>query len=269
MGATPSLDRVPPPGRLRHAHGRAPAVWTPWRTIAGFGVVSLAGDMVYEGMRSVAGPFLGSLGASALVVGVVTGAGEALALVLRLFSGPLADRSGRYWSLTILGYAMTAVCVPLLAVAPFVGSLGLALAATLILLERAGKAIRSPSKSALLARVAVAVGRGRGFAVQKALDQVGAFAGPLLVAGVIAVTGMQWPAFAVLAVPGAACMLLLFALKRHSGDELSDSKAIAAPVVTDGPPFRRHPPWTPSSDRGRCRHRSTRSRRPARSAPWG
>ena len=104
-----------------------------------------------------------------------------------------------------------------MAVAPFVGSLGLALAATLILLERDGKAIRSPSKSALLARVAVAVGRGLGFAVQKALDQVGAFAGPLLVAGVIAVTGTQWPAFAVLAAPGAACMLLLFALKRHSG----------------------------------------------------
>jgi MFS family permease len=209
-------------------------VWTPWRTIVGFGVVSLAGDMVYEGMRSVAGPFLGSLGASALAVGVITGAGEALALVLRLFSGPLADRSGRYWSLTILGYAMTAVCVPLLAVAPFVGSLGLALAATLILLERAGKAIRSPSKSALLARVAVAVGRGRGFAVQKALDQVGAFAGPLLVAGVIAVTGLQWPAFAVLAIPGAACMLLLFTLKRHSSDELSDDPAVppSSPVGT-------------------------------------
>ncbi len=186
--------------------------------------------MVYEGMRSVAGPFLGSLGASALLVGVITGAGEALALVLRLFSGPLADRSGRYWSLTILGYAMTAICVPLLAVAPFVGSLGLALAATLILLERAGKAIRSPSKSALLARVAVAVGRGRGFAVQKALDQIGAFAGPLLVAGVIAVTGVQWPAFAVLAIPGAACMLLLFTLKRHSSGELSDSRVVAGPV---------------------------------------
>ena len=111
--------------------------------------------------------------------------------MLRLFSGPYADRGGRYWSLTILGYAMTAVCVPLLAVTPFVGSLGLALAATLILLERAGKAIRSPSKSALLARVAVSVGRGRGFAVHKALDQVGAFAGPLLVAGVIALVGID------------------------------------------------------------------------------
>jgi MFS family permease len=209
-------------------------VWTPWRTVVAFGVVSLAGDMVYEGMRSVAGPFLASLGASALAVGLITGAGEAVALILRLFSGPLADRSGRYWSLTILGYAMTAVCVPLLAVAPFVGSAGLALAATLILLERAGKAIRSPSKSALLARVAVSVGRGRGFAVHKALDQVGAFAGPLLVAGVIAVAGVEWPAFAVLAVPGAACMLLLFTLKRHTDaappEAASDTEP--APVST-------------------------------------
>jgi MFS family permease len=186
--------------------------------VVAFGVVSLAGDMVYEGMRSVAGPYLGSLGASALMVGLITGAGEAMALLLRLFSGPLADRTGRYWSLTILGYAMTAVCVPLLALAPFVGGVGLTLAATLILLERAGKAVRSPSKSALLARVASSVGRGRGFAVHKALDQVGAFAGPLVVAGVIAVAGVQWPAFAVLAVPGAACMLLLFTLRRHIVD---------------------------------------------------
>lgn len=194
-----------------------------------FGAVSLAGDMVYEGMRSIAGPFLGSLGASALLVGLITGAGEAMALLLRLVSGPLADRSGRYWSLTILGYAMTAVCVPLLAVAPFVGSVGLALAAALILLERAGKAIRSPSKSALLARVTVSVGRGRGFAVHKALDQVGSFAGPLVVAGVIALAGVQWPALAVLAIPGAVCLLLLLTLKRHSADAASEHGA-AQPV---------------------------------------
>src|SRR6478735_6998707 len=213
-----------------------PAAWTPWRTVVAFGTVSLAGDMVYEGMRSIAGPFLGSLGASALIVGLITGAGEAIALVLRLFSGALADRTGRYWSLTILGYAMTAVCVPLLAVTPFVGSLGLALAAILMLLERAGKAIRSPSKSALLARVAVAVGRGRGFAVHKALDQVGAFAGPLLVAAVIAVTGLDWPAFAVLAVPGAACMLLLFTLKRHTESGLTEGHATVTPASTSVEP---------------------------------
>ena len=193
--------------------------WSPWRTVVAFGVVSLSADMVYEGMRAVAGPFLGALGASAAEVGFITGAGEAMALILRLFSGSWADRSGRYWSLTIVGYAMTAICVPLLAVTPFVGGAGLALAATLILLERAGKAVRSPSKTALLARVAGQVGRGRGFAVHKALDQVGAFAGPLLVAGVIALVGTTWPSFVVLAVPGAVCMLLLYALRGRSGLE--------------------------------------------------
>ncbi len=209
-------------------------------------MVSLAGDMVYEGMRSVAGPFLGSLGATALVVGLVTGAGEAMALLLRLFSGPLADRTGRYWPLTILGYGMTAVCVPLLAVAPFIGGAGLLVASALILLERAGKAIRSPSKSALLARVAVPVGRGRGFAVHKALDQVGAFAGPLLVAAMIAVTGVQWPALAVLSIPGAACMVLLFVLRRRSSTDAVTRAAAADSVAVSEAPVGEIPQVTPA-----------------------
>lgn len=175
----------------------------------GFGVVSLAADMVYEGARSITGPLLASLGASALLVGVVTGGGEALALVLRVVAGPLADRSGRYWTLTLAGYGLMAVCVPLLAVTPFVGAAGLGVACALVLAERAGKAIRSPAKTALLAEAASLVGHGRGFAVHKALDQVGAFAGPLLVAGVVAATGAIWPGLALLAVPGGAAMVLL------------------------------------------------------------
>ena len=189
--------------------------WSPWRAVVTLGLVSLAADMVYEGMRSVAGPFLGSLGASALTVGLVTGAGEAVALVLRLVTGTWADRRQRHWRLTVLGYAMTAVCVPLLAVAPFLGGAGVAVAATLILLERTGKAIRSPAKSALLARMTARTGRGRGFAVHKALDQVGAFTGPLLLTGVVAVTGVLWPGFVLLAIPGIVAMLLLALLARR------------------------------------------------------
>lgn len=192
--------------------------WSAWRVVLWFGGVSLAADMVYEGARSMYGPLLGSLGASALVVGVVTGLGEAMALVLRLVFGPLADRSGRYWGLTIAGYALTAVCVPLLAVTPFVGGAGLVLAAGLILLERSGKAVRSPSKSALLAHVAGAVGRGRGFGVHKAMDQVGAFAGPLLVAAVVAATGVIWPGMLVLAVPGAVALVILAVLRAKVPD---------------------------------------------------
>jgi MFS family permease len=198
--------------------------------VVGFGVVSLAGDMVYEGARSIYGPLLASLGASALVVGVVTGAGEAAALVLRLVFGPLADRTGRYWSLTLVGYGLTAVCVPLLALTPFVGAAGLTLAVVLILAERAGKAVRSPSKSALLAHAAGAVGRGRGFAVHKALDQVGAFAGPLCVAALIAVTGVIWPAMAVLAVPGAVAIGLLTWMRMRVPDPSVHDLTVPAPV---------------------------------------
>jgi len=141
-----------------------------------------------------------------------------MALVLRLVFGSLADRSGRYWSLTLVGYLMTAVCVPALAVAPFVGGAGLALACALILAERTGKAVRSPAKSALLAHAAGAVGLGRGFAVHKALDQIGAVAGPLLVAAVAALTGLLWPALALLAVPGAVAIGLLLWIRRRMGD---------------------------------------------------
>lgn len=184
----------------------------------GFGVVSLAADMVYEGARSVYGPLLASLGASALIVGLITGAGEAAALALRLVSGPLADRTRRYWTLTTVGYALTAVCVPLLAVTPRLGAAGLVTAAVLIVVERLGKAVRSPAKSVLLADAAGAVGMGRGMGVHKALDQVGAFAGPLLLAALTtAAGGLLWPGLAGLAVPGALAMVLLVLLRRRAG----------------------------------------------------
>ena len=203
-----------------------------WRVVWWFGFVSLAADMVYEGARSVYGPVLAALGASAVVVGLVTGAGEAVALVLRLAFGPIADRTGRYWSLTILGYGLTAVCVPLLALAPRLGVAGLGFAATMILLERLGKAIRSPSKSALLAHVASAVGRGRGFGVHKALDQVGAFAGPLVVSAVVAIASL-WAGMAVLAAPGAIALLLLLTLRRRVPDPSVYDDAPTAPPADE------------------------------------
>ena len=96
----------------------APAL-SAWRVVLGFGFVSLAVDMVSDGGRSLAGPLLGQLGATALLVGVVTGAGEAIAQGLRLVSGPWADRTRAYWSFTLAGYVMTAVSIPLLALSPF------------------------------------------------------------------------------------------------------------------------------------------------------
>ena len=112
---------------------------------------------------------------------------------------------------------------------------GVAVASALILLERVGKAVRSPAKSVLLARMAETTGRGRGFGVHKALDQVGAFAGPLLLAGVAAVTGALWPGLALLAVPGAVSLLLLAQLRRRVPSVAEPGPEDAAPVPGPGP----------------------------------
>ncbi|MEK0155973.1 MFS transporter [Arthrobacter oryzae] len=180
-----------------------------------FGLVSLAVDAVSDGARPLSGPLLAQLGASALLVGLVTGGAEAAAQGLRLVFGPWADRTGKYWTFTLAGYALTALCIPLLAVTPVLGAAGLALASVLIIGDRVGKAVRSPAKTVLLAAVAEPIGRGRAFAVHKTLDLVGAFSGPLIASGVIVATGALWPAFAVLAIPGAFAMALLFRMRRR------------------------------------------------------
>ncbi|GAA3775810.1 MFS transporter [Streptomyces coacervatus] len=186
----------------------------PWRFVVAFGTVSLLADFVYEGARSVTGPLLASLGASALVVGVVTGVGEAAALVLRLASGPLTDRTRRFWAWTIAGYTLTVVSVPVLGLSGV-----LWVASALVIAERVGKAVRSPAKDTLLSHATAATGRGRGFAVHEAMDQVGALIGPLVVAGMLAATGDDYaPALGVLAAPGVAVLALLVWLRHRVPD---------------------------------------------------
>jgi MFS family permease len=213
----------------------------PWRFVVWFGTVSLLADFVYEGARAVTGPLLASLGASSLVVGVVTGAGEVAALGLRLVSGPLADRTRRFWGLAIAGYALTVISVPLLGV---VGVLWAACA--LVVAERVGKAVRSPAKDTMLSHATAATGRGRGFAVHEAMDQVGALVGPLVVAGMLALTGGDYgPALGVLAIPGVAVLGLLVWLRARVPDPETYEREAAA--STDEPPSDRHLPaafWT-------------------------
>ncbi len=199
--------------RRRPAGGARPGL-TAWRFILAFGVVSLLMDFVYEGARSITGPLLASLGASGLVIGVVTGAGEAAALGLRLISGPLADRTQRFWAWTIAGYALTAVTVPLLGLA---GALWVA--STLVIAERVGKAIRSPAKDTLISHATAVTGRGKGFAVHEMMDQIGALVGPLAVAAVLAITDDDYaPALGMLLVPGISALAVLAWLRTRVPD---------------------------------------------------
>ncbi len=182
----------------------------PLRFVLIFGLVSGLGDFVYEGARSIVGPYLATFGASAALVGIVTGVGEAVALVFRLFSGRLSDRTGRHWAISITGYAITVISVPLLALA---GPLWIACAC--IVGERFGKAVRTPARDTMLAEASADLGRGRAFAVHEALDQSGALVGPLVIAAILAAGHGYKAAFAWLAIPGALAMLTLFYLRRQ------------------------------------------------------
>jgi len=79
------------------------------------GVISLFADMTYEGARSITGPYLGLLGLTGTTIGIVSGVGELVGYAVRLGSGYLADFSGRYWAVTICGYLLNLLAVPLLA----------------------------------------------------------------------------------------------------------------------------------------------------------
>lgn len=198
---------------------RGPNRLAPMRFVIAFGVVSLLADFVYEGARAITGPFLATFGASAALVGFVTGAGEAVALVFRLVSGRVSDRTGRHWALSIAGYAITVIAVPVLAAAQALWQ-----AAALVIAERFGKAVRTPARDTMLAQASTTTGRGWAFAVHEALDQSGALLGPLLVAAMVAVSGYRL-GFAVLALPGALALVTLAWLRR----------AVPAPAAYEHP----------------------------------
>lgn len=194
------------------------------------GVVSLFADMTYEGARSVTGPYLAVLGASGTIVGIVAGFGELVGYGLRLVSGYISDRTGRYWSITLFGYVVNMLAVPLLALA---GSWQLA--ALLMIAERMGKAIRNPPRDAMLSHATKEMGRGWGFGLHEALDQIGAVLGPLIVTAVLYYKGSYRTGFAVLLLP-ALLALSVLVVARLLYPRPRDLEAISPELETKGFP---------------------------------
>ena len=172
------------------------------------GIVSLFADMTYEGARSITGQFLGTLGATGTIVGLVSGFGEFVSYAFRLVSGYISDKTGKYWPITFFGYILNLLPVPLLA---FAGNTPLA--ATLIITERFGKAIRSPAKDAMLSYATKEVGRGWGFGLHEAMDQIGAIIGPLIVSLVLLFQGTYQMGFLALLIP-AICAISVLAVAK-------------------------------------------------------
>ena len=196
------------------------------------GIVSLFADMTYEGARSITGPYLAVLGASGTIVGIVAGFGELVGYGLRLASGYISDRTGRYWTVTLVGYVVNMLAVPLLALA---GSWETA--AFLMIAERTGKAIRNPPRDAMLSHATQTMGRGWVFGLHEALDQIGAVIGPLIVTAVLYFKGTYRVGFAVLLVPAILALSVLVAA-RLLYPRPKDLEAILPDLETKGYPRR-------------------------------
>ena len=201
------------------------------RFIIALGTISLLADVTYEGARSINGPFLGTLGASAAVVGIVSGLGELIGYVLRLAGGVAADRTRRYWTLTVVGYVINLLVVPFMALAHHWGT-----AAALIIAERAGKGLRTPARDVMLSQASKIIGRGWGFGLHEFMDQTGAFLGPLLVALVVKETGHYTRGYALLAIPAGLAILALFRAMRLYPDPSRFDEPIAPRMHSAGLP---------------------------------
>ncbi len=211
------------PGPKGRTMEKSASYKTAFRFVLLLGVVSLFADMAYEAARSINGPFLAVLGGGGLLVGLTAGLGELFGYGLRIPAGLLSDKTRQYWAITITGYAINLLAVPALALANHWG-----LAAGLMVTERIGKALRTPARDTMLSHATATVGRGWGFAVHEAMDQIGAVVGPLIVMAVLAVNGSYRAAYAALAIPAVLAMsVLVFARFTYPSPEKFETHAVS------------------------------------------
>lgn len=197
------------------------------------GLVSLFADMTYEAARSINGPFLEILGRSGATLGWVGGLGELLGYGLRFISGYIADKTRKYWMITFIGYFLNLISVPLLAFAGF-----WQLAVCLMIAERIGKAIRTPARDAMLSYGTRKMGRGWGFGIAQALDQVGATIGPLLVSAALLFRHQSYhDAYLILLIPAVMAIgILFFAFRQYPKPEELELKVETTGLETSGYP---------------------------------
>jgi len=200
------MTAIAKPGALRQI---PPGIWA-------LGFVSMLADISTEMIHSLLPVFMVSvLGASALTVGLIEGAAEATALIVKVFSGTLSDYLGKRKLLAVLGYGLSALTKPLFAVASTTG-----IVLTARVLDRVGKGIRGAPRDALVADIAPADVRGAAYGLRQSLDTVGAFVGPLLAVGLMLLWADDFRAvFWVAVIPGVlAVAVLLFGVREPERD---------------------------------------------------
>lgn len=179
-----------------------------FRFVLMMGLVNLFADFTYEGGASINGPFLAGLGASAAATSIIAGIGEFLGYSLRSVAGYIADRTGRHWPVTFLGYSINLLAVPAMALANSWESAG-----ALILAERIGRALRKPTVEAMLSYSTGRHGKGWVYGVNTALDETGATLGPLSMSLILFAGGEHRTGYALLLAPSLLALVSLTAAR--------------------------------------------------------
>ncbi|MCX7613153.1 MAG: MFS transporter [Caldimicrobium sp.] len=194
-----------------------------------FGLTSLFSDFVYEGARGIMGPYLALLGANAMIVGLVSGLGEFLGYAMRLFSGYLVFKTRRYWGWVFGGYIISLLSIPALAlVSTWMGAL------VLLLLERLGKAIRTPARDTLLSLAVIPKRSGVAFGVHEALDQLGALLGPLFISLMLYLGVSYKGSFLSLVIPALVALFVLALTKRfYQSEEVAFATGVSKEIRSD------------------------------------
>lgn len=189
-----------------------PTTKAAYLAVATMGIVSLLGDVAYEGGRGIVPQYLSFLGASATLVGAASGGGEFLGYAMRLVGGSLADRTRAYWTFIFLGYGLIA-SIPLLGL-----TRSIQIAILLVFLERIGKGLRTPSRDTVLSIVSQEIGTGKAFGIHEFMDQLGAISGPALITTLLFLTGSYYSVtLAALFIPYVALVVALFYAYRKVG----------------------------------------------------
>jgi MFS family permease len=225
-------------------HKPVQTAFATWRdvptTVVTLGLVSLLMDVSSELIHGLLPVFLVTVvGASTVIIGLIEGAAEATAAITKVFSGALSDRLRKRKLLVGIGYGLSAVTKP---VFPLASTAWEILAARLV--DRIGKGIREAPRDALIADVTPAAIRGASYGLRQALDTIGAFAGPLLAVGLMALYADDFRSvFWWATLPAALAVLLIVLGVREPAEAM-------APPRRDWPihgrELRRLPPayWT-------------------------
>jgi len=205
------------------------------------GLTSLLNDTASEMIYPLLPVFLTSvLGATPVTIGVIEGAADGLASILKYFAGSISDKLPRRKPFVVIGYGLAAASRALISIA---GRWPTVLTARLI--DRTGKGIRSAPRDAIIADVTPAADRGRAFGFQRALDHTGAVAGPLLALLFLNVIHVSMRTlFMIAVIPGAIAVAMLWMLLREEvapevaglpGSQVADSARASGNRATGQP----------------------------------